>query len=87
MALRALSIHWSDFTFHGDGTWTQGFDFVTTGPGLKATFRDVSITLSDNDSAAQIKSKVAQSCRDRVAVEWNETIEQNQVIFPDGTRG
>ena len=83
--MRALVTGWKDIV-NENGTWLQTFGCVVFGDGIRSSF-DETITLADNDSSAQIKAKMTSAIRSRSILEWNQVVENNQVIFPDGTRG
>ncbi len=81
---RALIKHWSDMSW--DGTWKQKFEaFVVD--GYSRALVEVPVTIQDNDSQGQIKAKMADAVRAFVLQEMGFTVETNQVIFPDGSRG
>lgn len=81
---RVLIKHWSGLEY--DGNWKQFLEIVIADGGSK-TEMVVPVNLADNDSSGQIKAKMADAIRASVTAETGWTVENNQIIFPDGTRG
>jgi hypothetical protein len=81
---RALIKHWSALSYDGD--WQTRFEAHIADGGSK-WLADIGVTLDDTDTQSQIKTKMAQAVRDFATAELGVTVEESQIIFPDGGRG
>lgn len=83
---RALFRNWM-YLKNPSGNWVQGFTFLLTDGGLEFPPATGEVSLLDGDSAAQVKAKVSTVIRNLAASsEFGVTVENNQIIWPDGTR-
>ncbi len=82
---RALIKHWSALPHDGGNKWTQEFEYLLSQDGYE--WQGMSeVQLLQGDAGAATRDKVAAALRAVATAEFNVTIENNQVIFPDGSR-
>lgn len=82
---RALITGWSELINDND-TWRQRFTYVLSDRGDRM-FLSGEVTVSSQDSAAQVKQAMASAIRTTATNDLGWTVENNEIIFPDASRG